>query len=155
MNSESRNTLFSRDELITAAERYRAQQFERQRELAEMQANHQRAAAGRAGIPEKKPFVYQSRTPEQWAVRADQPTYRWERLHGHFVLSQQDRARLAAKARILVEIVQSGEFPGCTVAELAEASGMSQSWVRKHLRQSGITLQRPCAGTEGNHEREQ
>ena len=85
------------------------------------------------GLPKRNRLFTSRGTPEQWAVRADQPTYRWERLHGHFVLSQQDRARLAAKARILVEIVRSGEFPGCTVAELAEASGMSQSVGAKAL----------------------
>jgi hypothetical protein len=140
MNSESWNRLFSREELIAANERCEAQQFA-ERQVAEIQAEYQRA---KVVAPAEKPaFVYRSRPAADWDARAARPAYRWERLHGHFVLSEQDRARLAVKARILVEIVQSEEFPGCTVAELAEASGMSQSWVRKHLRQSGITLQKP------------
>jgi DNA-binding transcriptional ArsR family regulator len=45
------------------------------------------------------------------------------------------------KADILVEVAQ--EFAPCTVAELADASGMSQSWVRRHLRAAGIVLAKP------------
>lgn len=139
MNSGSWNRLFSREELIAASDRYEAQQFaERQRKLAEMRADCQRAEAERTGIPEKKPFVYQARTPELWAARADQPGYHWERLHGHFVLSQQDRARLAAKARTLLEVVE--EFPDCTIQELSEAISMSESWVRRRLKLAGVVL---------------
>jgi hypothetical protein len=139
------NSLFPLADLVAAREGHeREQAAEQQRKIVEMQAAHAQSEVKRVpAVREKKTFVYQARSPELWAARANQPTYHWERLHGHFVLSQQDRARLAAKAKILVEIVQSGEFPGSTVAELAEASGMSQSWVRKHLRQAGITLAKP------------
>ena len=43
-----------------------------------------------------------------------------------------------SKAVILLEVV--AEFPDLTVKELASASGMSNSWVRKHLRLAGVTL---------------
>lgn len=45
------------------------------------------------------------------------------------------------KAEILVEVCQ--EFPDTNVRELAEASGMSTSWVRRHLRAAGIVLAKP------------
>jgi hypothetical protein len=49
--------------------------------------------------------------------------------------------RPKTKAEILVEVAR--EFAPATVAELAEASGMSQSWVRRHLRTNGITPAKP------------
>jgi hypothetical protein len=42
------------------------------------------------------------------------------------------------KAEIPVEVCR--EFPDTNVRELSEASGMSTSWVRKHLRAAGIVL---------------
>jgi hypothetical protein len=40
------------------------------------------------------------------------------------------------KAEILIEVVR--EDPSLTVAQLAEAAGRSQHWVRKHLRSAGL-----------------
>ena len=141
MNSESCGRLFSREELQAMYDRARAQQFaERQRALAEMQADYQRAGAERAGLPEKKPFVYQGRSPEQWAARADQQTHRrWQKTNGHYTLSPEERARLAEKVKTLLELAR--EFEAETdVEELSKTSGMSESWVRKHLREAGIRL---------------
>jgi sRNA-binding protein len=139
------SSLFTPAELRAMQEGWeRRQAAERDRKIAEMKTAHEQVERERdKAVPEKK-FIYRPRTTEQWAARANQPTHRrWEKVHGHYVLTQQERARLAAKARILVEIVQSGEFPGCTVAELAEASGMSVSWVRKHLKAAGIAAAKP------------
>ena len=64
------NRLIPEADLIAANERYEAEQFaERQRKLAEIQADHAQKDAERAAIPEKKPFVYRARTPEQWESR--------------------------------------------------------------------------------------
>ncbi len=141
MNSESWNRLFSQEELIAANERYEAQQFaERQRKLAEIQADYQREEAERTRISQEKPFVYQARAPELWAARANQPIHRrWERVHGHYVLTQQERERLAAKVQALLELAR-GRQAEITVSELSQITGMSEGWVRKHLRQNGIRL---------------
>jgi hypothetical protein len=45
-----------------------------------------------------------------------------------------------SKREILIEVVH--EFPDATVAELSEASGMSLSWVRKHLKAAGLSLKK-------------
>jgi transposase len=50
------------------------------------------------------------------------------------------------KAEILVEVAQ--EFAPCTTRELAEASGMSTSWIRKHLRAAGIVPAKPVRRTK-------
>jgi hypothetical protein len=55
-----------------------------------------------------------------------------------------ERTRQKTKAEILVEIVR--EDATYTVAELSEASGRSSHWVRKTLRQAGITLARSTPG---------
>lgn len=143
MNSESWGRLFSREELQAMYDRAQTQQFaERQRQLTEMQADYQRAQAEKIAPGQKSTFVYRARPAADWDARANQPTYR--RLHGHFALSDQDRSRIAAKVRILIEIVQSEEFPGCTVQELSEASGMSASWVSRTLTKNGIALPKPA-----------
>ncbi len=71
-------------------------------------------------------FVYQARTDAQWDIRAAQKT-RAEKI-------ESDR-------RVLLEIAT--EDPTCTVAELADWSERSQSWVRRHLKAAGITLVKP------------
>ena len=55
-------------------------------------------------------------------------------------LQQQEQAHVKT-AEILLEVAV--EFAPVTVAELAEASGMSASWVRKTLRAAGITPAKP------------
>jgi hypothetical protein len=55
--------------------------------------------------------------------------------------------RTKTKAEILLEVAQ--EFAPCTVAELATAASMSQSWVRKHLKQAGIVLAKPVRQRKG------
>jgi hypothetical protein len=52
---------------------------------------------------------------------------------------------LAEKVQTLIEVAR--DYPDATAGELADAAGMSQSWVRRHLRAAGITLVKPvrCA----------
>lgn len=47
-------------------------------------------------------------------------------------LQEQARNRPKTKTEILLEVV--AEFPDASVRELADASGMGTTWVRKHLR---------------------
>ena len=61
-----------------------------------------------------------------------------ERAHERYMRQQQEQPQPKTKAEILVEVV--AEFPDATVAELATASGMSPSWVRRTLKKAGITL---------------
>jgi hypothetical protein len=55
-----------------------------------------------------------------------------QRAHDCYL--QQQAAQKVDKAKVLLEVVR--EDPSLTVQQLAEASGMSASWVRKHLRQA-------------------
>jgi predicted ArsR family transcriptional regulator len=74
---------------------------------------------------------------------------RWEMFRtAQAKLNAENQRQLAAmkpkpktRAEILVEVAQ--EFAPCTTQELAEASGMSTSWVRKHLRAAGIVPAKP------------
>jgi hypothetical protein len=66
------------------------------------------------------------------------------RQREELVRKHAEMTRPKTKAEILVEVAQ--EFAPCTVAELAVAASMSQSWVRKHLRQAGITPAKPVRG---------
>lgn len=70
---------------------------------------------------------------------------------------QQQAARQPAKPRpknpkveILLEVAR--DYPDATVAELAEASGMSKSWVRKNLKTAGITPAKPCKPARGSEQ---
>ncbi len=62
------------------------------------------------------------------------------RVHDAYLREQaaQQATVPKTKAQILVEVVQ--EDPTLTVKELAEASGMSATWVRRTLKLAGITL---------------
>jgi hypothetical protein len=97
----------------------------------ELQSMYDRAQA-------KAGFVYQNRTPEQWESRAVQRT-RAEKC-------ESDR-------RVLVEIAR--DFPDSTIAELAEASARSKTWVRRTLKAAGIVLAEPVhrkkAGCSHDH----
>jgi hypothetical protein len=129
------SSLFTLAELLAMQKDYeRKQAAERDRKLAEMQAAHGQAERERAAVPEKK-FVYRPRDPLLWDARANQqrqrPTYRGG--SSRFTLSAQDRARFVAKVEILHQVIE--EWPDATVAELATASGMSESWVRKHRKE--------------------
>jgi hypothetical protein len=66
------------------------------------------------------------------------------RANAHYLAQQQPRTK--TKAEILVEVAR--EFAPCTVAELATAASMSQSWVRRTLRKSGITPAKPVRRKE-------
>jgi transposase len=73
---------------------------------------------------------------ERWEMyRATQAKLNAERRKQLAMMLPQPKT----KAEILVEVAR--EFAPCTTRELSEASGMSQSWVRRHLRAAGITLQ--------------
>lgn len=67
------------------------------------------------------PFVYRARTPEEWEARTH---------------------RDPVKAKILLEVC--AEFPDATAKELAEASGMSMSWVRRTLKKAGLRAAKPA-----------
>jgi hypothetical protein len=64
-----------------------------------------------------------------------------------FLYPAQQPPKPKTKAEILVEVAH--EFAPCTVAELADASGMSASWVRRHLHAAGVTLQKPVRRKKG------
>jgi hypothetical protein len=106
--------------LFTDEERLQMMREHDQRERAEQVRKH-------AELVANQPFLYQPRTPAQWEVRAT-PKTRAEKC-------ESDR-------RVLLEIVRDNEFPGATVAELAEAASRSQSWVRRTLKAAGVTLQK-------------
>ncbi|MGB6473822.1 MAG: hypothetical protein WBF04_07040 [Candidatus Sulfotelmatobacter sp.] len=106
------NFLIPIEELRASQERYLARQAAaRAQEFAAMLAACERAEC--AGVP--PPFTYRARSPEQWEARAH---------------------RDPVKARILLEV--AAEFPDATAKELAEASGMSTSWVRRTLKRAGM-----------------
>jgi hypothetical protein len=97
--------------------------------VAELIASQERYEAKQAAERARKfaemqtahgPFVYRARSPEQWEARAH---------------------RDPAKARILLEV--AAEFPDATATELATASGMSTSWVRRTLKKSGLSAAKP------------
>ena len=93
--------------------------------IEELEAAHTRYARTQTAKMRERAagFVYELRPAVLWDSRAAQKTRAevWE----------SDR-------RVLLQVTR--EFPDCTVAELSEASGRSKSWVRKHLRASGIVL---------------
>lgn len=71
-------------------------------------------------------------------------------MHANYLQTQaqQQQPRPKTKAekcesdrRVLLEVAT--EDPTLTVAELAEAAERSPSWVRRHLKQAGITLVKP------------
>jgi hypothetical protein len=94
-----------------------AAQEEFERERATARAKEFAEMTANRERSEQAAFVYQPRPPEQRESRAS--------------------AR-SEKARILLEVYR--DFPGCTVAELSEASGRTPRWVRKTLRAAGITM---------------
>jgi len=53
---------------------------------------------------------------------------------------------LAEKVQTLIEVAK--DYPDATPRELSDASGMSLSWVRRHLRAAGITLVKPVRQNE-------
>jgi hypothetical protein len=63
-----------------------------------------------------------------------------EAAHEKYLQEQAERQKEQPKTRaeILLEVV--ADYPDATVAELAEAASRSVSWVRKVLRQAGVTV---------------
>jgi hypothetical protein len=105
--------------LFTDEERVQMMRDHEQRERAEQVRKHAELVANR-------PFVYQSRTPEQWEARA---------------MPQTRAEKIASDRLVLVELAR--EFAPCTAAELSAASGRSERWARAVARKNGITLAKP------------
>lgn len=156
------NRLFPEADVRRWEAEYRAQQLkERQEEVSRRIRAHERPAPKEFVYrprpesdwdaraiqcePEEKPaFVYQVRSPELWAERAAQQIQthrRWEMSpHGHWKLTAEGRRQLAEKVQAM--LAHAREFQATiTVKELAATSGRSEGWVRRHLKNNGITLE--------------
>lgn len=170
---KSYSSLFTMAELQAMQENWeRKEADERDRKLAEMQAAHEEAKSKRTAIPTgKSAFIYQARTPEQWEARANQKRQRPIRRYGRkeettmtlpgfepekLIESRERYEREHPQPRTKVEISQEkvrvllsirAKFPDLTVAELAESTERSPSWVRKTLRSHGVSL----AGQRSRH----
>lgn len=76
---------------------------------------------------------------ERLADEAD----KWIQCAREECLREQEQAHphVKTKAEILLEVVR--DFPDATVNELAEAAERSTSWVRRTLKNAGVTLAKP------------
>jgi hypothetical protein len=73
-------------------------------------------------------------------------------MHEKYLAEQEQKRKPAPKTRaeILLEVV--ADYPDLSTAELSEAAGRSQRWVRKVLRENGVPL--PARNSRKTAERE-